>query len=187
VQTSEDITGDIIANGLIKKVATKAGDITGVIRAGGDIISVQALSLDNAIISAGRNIKTVKLKADVLDSYILAGYDVGTDGAFGLQEAGGEDTLGSGNVLKVLVKGQFVRSFIGAGVLPVAPLTNDVLPNFGEPYVAIAGSIGRVKFGQVDYLDSAFDFGLFAATDIKPFKIGKIPAQTQDYFHVVVL
>jgi len=106
---------------------------------------------------------------------------------FGLQEAGGSDTLGSGDVIKVSVKGQFARSFIGAGVLPVAPLTNDVLPNFGEPSVGIAGSIGRVKFGQVDYLDSTFDFGLYAATEIKPFKIGKTPAQTQDYFHVEVL
>ena len=81
----------------------------------------------------------------------------------------------------------FIRSYITAGVLPVAPLTSDVLPNIGEPSVGIAGSIGKVKFGQVDYLNSTYDFGLFAATEIKPFKIGKSPAQTQDYFHVEVL
>ena len=47
--------------------------------------------------------------------------------------------------------------------------------------------LGKVKFGQVAYLDSAFDFGLYAATNIKPFKIDRVLAQTQDFFHVEVL
>jgi len=184
---SGDITGQLIADTNIGKVRSKSGNITGVIRAGNDIVSVQAWSLDHALLSAGRNIVKVKLKGDAIDSYLLAGYDIGTAGAFGLLEAGGSDTLGSGDVLKVSIKGQFIRSFITAGVLPVAPLTNDVLPNIGEPSVGIAGSIGRVKFGQVDYLDSTYDFGLYAATEIKPFKIGRTPGQTQGYFHVEVL
>ena len=41
----------------------------------------------------------------------------------------GGDVAGSGDVRSVRVKGEFIRSYIGAGVLPLSPLTAAALPD----------------------------------------------------------
>jgi len=176
------ITGHLIADNNIVKVRSKSESITGVIRAGNDIVSVQAYSLDHALLSAGHNIRKIKMKGHIIDSHILAGYDIGADGAFSP-----DDLLGSGNVEKVSVKAWFIRSYIGAGVLPVSPMTNAVLTSVGVPEVGLSGSIGKVKFGRIDF-DTDTDFGLYAATSIKPIKVGKITiSQSTGYFDFDVL
>jgi len=179
-----DITGDITANGIIKKITTKLGDFTGVIRAGVDIGTIQAYNLDGAIVSAGNDVKKVNIKKNILDTHIVAGYDIGTDCAFGLQETGGGDLPGSGNVASVSAKGIFARSYICAGALPNSPLTDTATLDVGLPYTGNYGSIGKVKFGGIDYLNATDDFGLFTVTPIKPFKVGKVVAEPRDYFRI---
>jgi len=174
-----DIQGNISAEGFIDKIASKTGNITGAIRSGQEIGTVQALSLDEAMISSVNNIKKVTVKGDIIDSWILAGYDIGCDCAFGLQETGGGDVLSSGDVTSVTVKGTFSRSYIVAGTLPDTSLTS-YLPNVGQ--MASTGYIGKVKFGNINYDDADDYFGLFAATEIKPFKIGKSLAVSQGMF-----
>ena len=48
------------------------------------------------------------------------------------------------------------------------------------------GTIAKVKFGGVD-LDTTVDFGLFAATEILPFKIGRLVAESIQNFKISVL
>lgn len=175
LSTAGDITGKLSAQGAIKKIATKAGDFTGVARAGGEITSLQAMNLNGALISAGKNVKKVAVKGDILESFIFAGYDIGADVVFG---AG--DLLTGGDVLSVTAKGIFARSYIAAGTLPPSSMTN-FLPDVGED-AGGGGSIVKVKFSGIDYDNASENFGLFAATTIKPFKVGKFLAQNQGFF-----
>jgi CARDB protein/cysteine-rich secretory family protein len=177
-----DITGIISAAGSVTKVVSKTGDFTGSARAGFGIGTIQAKNLLNAIVSAGGNVNKVNIKNNILDSYILAGYDVGSDGQFGLQLSGGGDVLKNGDVLSVTAKGQFARSYLAAGTLPLAPLTN-VLPAVGQS--ANSGSILKVKFGSVETQNANQMFGLYAVNEISPFKIGKLAAVPQDFFQIV--
>ena len=167
VSVAGNILGDILAeNGSIVKIAAKKGDFQGAaISAHNDIGSVQGINLLDAVISAGSNINKIKAKGDADEMLILAGYD---------RFVGGMQGVGNGDVLSVSVSGSFNESYISAGVLPPVPDLQDVLPGVQPPYTGLGhtGSIGKVKFGAVDQNATA-DFGLFAATDIMPIKVGK--------------
>ena len=177
ITTPADITGKITAEGTIKKIMTKKGSFKGVARAGTDIGMVQAMNFEDAILSSGDDIKKVVIKGDILKSYILGGYDIGNDCAFG---PNGEDFLTGGDVLSVTAKGEFSRSYIAAGTLPNAPLTSS-LTGIGDDALE-GGSIGKVKFGEIDYYDAETFFGLFAADEIKPFKDGRDWAKPEGFF-----
>jgi hypothetical protein len=171
-----DITGHLNASNMIKKVAAKTGDFTGVARAGNIIGTIQALNLDGAIISAGQTVQKVNIKNNINLSYILGGYDVGSDGLFG-----GGDILGSGSVQSVTAKGKFDQSYVAAGVLPSTPDTEFLL-DVGVP--KDFGEIGKVSFGVVDPLTSPNEFGLYAATDINSVKVKDGPSETESRFIV---
>jgi len=179
VSTYDTIAGKLVADNLIKKIAVKAGDITGSVRAV-SLGSVSAVNLDGAILSAAESIGKVTLKGNIFDSYILGGYDIGMDGTFG----GADDLLQGGNIKSVsAAKGQFARSFISAGYLPESPDTIG-LPDAGQ--AAAFGSISKVVLASKDP-NPAFEYGIFAVTEIKPFKIGKEPAQTDGFFKVEIV
>jgi lamin tail-like protein/Big-like domain-containing protein len=175
VSAVDDITGQLNASNMIKKVVTKAGNFTGVARAGNTIGTIQAMNLNGAIISAGETVKKVNIKNNISLSYILGGYDIGSDGLFGTG-----DILGSGSVLAVTAKGTFDQSYVAAGVLPSTPDT-DFLLGVGVP--EDFGEIGKVSFGIVDPISSD-DFGIFAATNIKSVKVKDGPSETESQFIV---
>ncbi|MCH9021287.1 MAG: hypothetical protein IID32_00800 [Planctomycetes bacterium] len=179
VSTVGDITGHLNASGMIRKISSKRGDFKGVARAGSQIASLSAMNLDGALLSAGETIGRISVKGDILDTHILAGYDVGGDSVFSQ-----DDVFGGGNVVSVSAKGNFIRSYVGAGVLPMSPLTGVALPNEGLPLFEAFGTISKVKFGSID-LDAEVDYGLFAVTEIKPFRIGRSPGTTNGHFLVV--
>ena len=136
-------------------------------------------SLNDVIISARAHIKKVFTRGDMIDSYILAGYDMGV---------GGMQGLNNGDLGSVIAKGYFVGSYLSAGVLPPAPDLQDVLPGVQPPYTGLGyiGHIGRVKFGAIDQ-DATRDFGLWAAAEIQSVKAGKIKyTQTDPQLHFIV-
>lgn len=178
---SGDVNGVLSAAGSIAKVKSKSGDFTGTVRAGDEIGSLKAQNILHAIVSAGGDINKVKIKGNIYDSYLLAGYDVGSDGQFGLQHTGGDDILDSGNVNSVTAKGQFSRSYMAAGTLPYAPLT-DQLTSVGQ--IDDYGSILKIKFNSIDTLNATRVFGLYAVNEIKPFKIGKEIAEAEGFFQI---
>ena len=189
---SGDFTGTLSAGTDIGLVNIAKGNFTGAARAGGDMKMVMAARFNGAIVSAGGNIKKVNVKGnkqagiqgDIIDTYILAGYDVGSDCDFGVQEPGGGDLPGSGNVGGVMANGTFADSYISAGFLPYALRTSSSSNAGVPPQQDSFGSIGAVKFGDIDF-DTDTDFGLFAVTDIKPVRYGRNTiTQTQDHFHV---
>jgi len=181
VAVKGDITGNLSAQDDIHKI-TAAGDVLAAIRAGGDILALSADSLDHAILSAGGAVKKVALKGDILDSFILGGYDIGSDCAFGLRKTGGGDQPGSGDVLGVSAKGTFARSYIGAGVLPHSALTDSASLDSSLFEPSPSGVISGIKFGAIDYFNASEEFGLYAVNEIKPFKIGKTPVADTGFF-----
>ena len=74
-------------------------------------------------------------------------------------------------MISVAAKGTFARSYVCAEVLPHAPLTDVAILDVALPYEGISGSLGKIKFGAVNF-DAAADFGLFAIAQINPCKIG---------------
>jgi hypothetical protein len=85
-----------------------------------------------------------------------------------------------------MAKGKYVRSYTCAGVLPYTFQTAGALAS-GQSYAGVSGAIGTVKFGSIDYSDGTETFGLYAATGIKPFRIGKEQAESRGQFVMVVL
>jgi len=70
-------------------------------------------------------------------------------------------------------------------VLPPAPGLQDVLPGVQPPYTGLGytGNIGKVKFGAIDQ-NATGDFGVWAASEIKSVKAGKIKyTQTDPQLH----
>jgi hypothetical protein len=178
-----NITGNISASGTITKISTQYGDFAGAARAGNEIGTIQAYNLTNALLSAANNIKNVSIKNNILDTYIMAGYDIGADCAFGLQETDGGDIPGSGDIGSVIAKGEFARSYICAGKLPYTSDTMTALPS-DQDFTGNFGSIGKVKFGSIAYQEANENFGLYTVNGIKPFKVGKDEVESKDYFVV---
>lgn len=176
-----DVSGIVSAAGSIATIKSKIGNVTGTVRAADEIGSLKAQNILNAILSAGGDINKVNIKGDFYDSYVLAGYDVGSDGQFGLQRSGGGDVLKSGNVNFLKAKGQFARSYIAAGTLPYAPLT-DQLSNVGQ--IGDYGSILKIKLNSIDTQNASRFFGLYAVDEIKPFKIGKEIVESDAFFQI---
>jgi len=179
VSTWQTIAGKLAASHAIGKVVVQAGDLAGNVRAG-TIGSLNALGLKGAILSAADSIGAVSLRGDILDSYILSGYDLGMDAAFGATPPGAADVLGGGVIKSIIAKGQLARSYLAAGYLPDSPQTSS-LPLVGDS--AGFGAIGKVRLGSIDP-QPTFDFGLYAVAEIKPFKIGGEVARTAGFFKV---
>jgi hypothetical protein len=106
-----NVSGGVNVDGDIGSL-TVGGAITGLVRAGGRIGGINAGGITGALISAGWDIATVKTGGFVRDSQLLAGFDVGADGAIG----SADDVLHSGSFSLVQVGGQLDGSVFAAGV-----------------------------------------------------------------------
>ena len=144
-------------------------------------------NLDNALLSSGGNIRMINIRRDILDSYILGGYDIGTDCAFGSQSPGGDDLFNNGNIGLVIAGGSFKRSYIGIGVLPSGPLTN-TLPNIGVPASGEGGNSQFISLGGIDP-NAQDNYGIFSSKSTGMILVsGRLVDDTfDDYFRVDVL
>ncbi len=161
VMANGDITGDWWAADKIGMVMARSGAFTGTARAGTTIGMMMIGSLQGALLSAVNKLDMISVSGDILDSYLLAGYDIGADGQLG----GGDDVLGGGDVGSLSAGGTFARSYVGAGVLPSGPLTESLTGaglNSG-----FTGTIGSVRFKSID-ASAVREFGLYAAQTFRP-------------------
>lgn len=169
VMINGDITGQLNADENLYKAIARGGAFTGTARAAEDIYLIQAETLNDALISAGGDVFKVVAQEDVIDSYIMGGYDIGLDMSFGLVFPSGGDLLTGGNVHQVTARGTFADSYIFAGVLPETEQTQS-LPATGQMGEA-GGVIGKVYFGEIDRNANDY-FGLAAAKKIKQVRVG---------------
>lgn len=103
-------SGNVWAETTIDSMKVKGAISNASIRAGLDIMSLSADAVDNSIISAARDIVKATFKGNAGSSKLLAGLDVGPDGAVG----GGDDVLGQGNIESVSAT-EFIGCIISAG------------------------------------------------------------------------
>ncbi len=113
-------------------------------------------TIDSAQISASRSIESIKVKGDLADSIISAGYDLVSD----LLTSGG--TIG-----KVSIGGRIENSTIAAGIKPTTGGFFDT-----DTVQTAQGSIGKVTFGSFRSSNSGQAFGVVAHSDIEQVKVG---------------
>ncbi len=88
----------------------------GAIRSGRSIGLLLGASMSESRVSARNDVSVVRINGDVFDSFIYAGADLGSDGAFG-GTGTAADVVTNGNISSVFVGGNFLESDIAAGVL----------------------------------------------------------------------
>ena len=118
---TEDVAGKILVDGAITKISSRAGTLSGTLRASTEIGTVSFDDIDGALVSTYGNIKSIQSKTDILDSCLLSGYDIGPDG---LPESSDELLNEDGQVtITTLKMGQtsiFGNSYAVAGIRPYA-------------------------------------------------------------------
>ena len=160
---TDDISGNISADNNINLLLSTAGNFTGHVRAGRDIGAVISGNLMGAIISAGSNIRTVNVRDDISESYILGGYDIGSD----CEVNTGNEWLNPDGAcigfIGVGFRGAFDRSHACAGVNPFLNSDPDLWERVGYGEIAVA-SLGQVLKGVSEF----GVYGLFASSHIGP-------------------
>jgi hypothetical protein len=176
VRSYGDIAGDIISNTSISSITSK-GEFTGAIRSHADLGNISFDNISNALISTYGNIKKVSSKRDILDTWILAGYDVGADA----QLAGAADDIlnpagGDIGFIQTGRYGNFNGSFAMAGLQPYYNQSTSawtIAPQ-GQQVMAGSGKIGKALLGQVFQGDPADPYGLFAASTIGSVRVTEV-------------
>ncbi|MCK4874000.1 MAG: hypothetical protein KAS72_14860 [Phycisphaerales bacterium] len=143
-----EAAGSVLIAGVWTGIVSVTDDITsvtaaafqGTVRAGGDIQRFNATSAYRGIVSAGDNLGPARVTGNTDDSFFLAGFDVGPNGAFG----GGDDALSNGNVHSVNVGGNFTRSDVVAGIQRGADGFHGTSDDVYAPGLS---NIGRVTIG----------------------------------------
>ncbi|KPK76638.1 MAG: hypothetical protein AMJ79_06060, partial [Phycisphaerae bacterium SM23_30] len=160
------VGGSFIAQGDLNKISAARVTFSGAVRA--DNIG-QAIfnNLQGADISVRNNLNSLKVKLNVEDSRILAGYDLGNDGRPGGSGEAADYLYPGGHLGSIVVNRTFSNSYVAAGVEP-----ND-LGNFLDPTNNTAtGTIGRVKFGYVENNNNGILFGVAAHSSIDKVLVG---------------
>ena len=116
--TAGSISGRVSAETTIDKLVI-AGALTGSVRGADGVTQLTAGSMSGATISSAGSLGKLKIIGGVDDSFILAGYDIGANGAVG----GGDDNpitgaVHSGNIVSLDIGGVLNGTIIAAGVGP---------------------------------------------------------------------
>ncbi|MCF7958586.1 MAG: hypothetical protein K9M57_09085, partial [Phycisphaerae bacterium] len=168
-----DVDGMLLASESIGNVTGRQGTLRGTLRAGMEISRVKFNDIDSATVSAGGDIGSVLSSNSIVDSALLAGYDIGADGLPGtLDEVFNDSGASIGKIRLNLRTGNFDGTSAAAGVKPfdydVNTETWTMLAPAGEVQgLASYGKIGPSTVGQV-FLNgnpNSGVYGLFAATE----------------------
>jgi len=156
-----DISGGIFARDFIKSINAKNGALSAQVR-GHTINSIKALNMNQAIISAW-HLGKVYIDTDVVDSYLLAGFDIGMNG---LQDPT-DDYLYQGRLDSFRFGGELRNSFVGVGVMPDRIYESLALPRAAGSQISTGiGTIGHIR-GNTVYTEPGLpEFGFYAAQSI---------------------
>ena len=161
-----DIAATIIAENNIKTIMSKS-DFTGVVRAD-NIKSLTAMNMDSALVSVSDEITSVNIKGDVIDSYVLAGYDIGYSYDVANVQ---DDELSDGKVKKFSFKGEFRNTYVTSGVMPEQAYSSlfGFQPQVADVSVGVGSSVDRVlgKLENIATDNGGIDFGFFSSGEIK--------------------
>lgn len=108
--------GDITANGSVKGMTVKNGDVSGTFSVAGNIGKLSLGDVSGAICSAG-SITSVSV-SNLTNARLLAGANLGANAEFGGTGASA-DSFGGASIGTLRVSGQITGSTVGAGLDPV--------------------------------------------------------------------
>ena len=171
VKVKQNLEGTVNAGSSIGKVIGNKGVLSGTIRAADTIEKVKFSALHSATVSAGDDIDKVFSKTDIVDSQLLAGYDIGADALPGT----GDELLNAagatiGKIKVHPAKGNFDNSYAMAGVQPFDFGVNTrtmLAANPADQILASFGAIEKATVGQI-FLNGdpgTGIYGLFTATE----------------------
>ncbi|MCH9022844.1 MAG: choice-of-anchor D domain-containing protein, partial [Planctomycetes bacterium] len=133
---------------------------------------VTFMNVEDAAISTRTTLKSLVVRQNLVDSLVLGGYDLGSDGRLGDDGTpGAADTLfGGGFINSVKIRGGVDDSFIAVGILPKSS-------NFFDPLETKSGRINRVRFGSLiedgNQTPFGIPFGVAASSSIGDVKFTK--------------
>lgn len=113
VKAGDDLTGNVLAKHDIGMISAKNGVLSGTLRAD-NVKKIIANTLNDALVSVADRIANIKIKTDVINSHLLAGYDIGMDAM-----VGPGDEITGGDIGVIRFGGNLVNSHIAFGVAPV--------------------------------------------------------------------
>ncbi len=166
VSAGKDISGFLMASQDIGKISSK-GMLDGALRAQ-NIKSIKAESLESAVISVTDYLGSVSIKTDIIDSYVLAGYDIGLS----VESATDDGDLTAGEIKSIKFGGEFKASYVTAGVM-TETIYNDLyslLPS-GAEYINNGGKIGSVSGKAVQRTNNGVEFGFYVSGDTSRIKL----------------
>ncbi|MBN1763811.1 MAG: hypothetical protein JW860_01015 [Sedimentisphaerales bacterium] len=163
IQCASGLTGAILVQNSIGTVSVNNGSFTGTIRAQ-NLKEINANDFNQALISAA-NIGAVNIQSDIIDSFVLAGYDVGMSVDIRNYT---DDSLNPGNIGKFEFGGDYRNSYVTCGVMTdsIYSLLYNLLPS-GAEYSAGSGALSSGKGRTVHSDNDNMPFGFYSAGSIK--------------------
>ncbi|MBN2212264.1 MAG: choice-of-anchor D domain-containing protein [Sedimentisphaerales bacterium] len=173
--------GNFIVDGTLNILLAARATFTGAINAE-NIGMVSFGNIVGADISVTSRIQSVSSLQNLIDSRILAGYNLGSDGRLGGTGDADDLLTSGGRIERVNVQNKIEGSFIAAGIAPTGR-------DFSNPSaIAAVGIVGSVRVGSCS--NSAMPCGVFAATSISSAMLGsqQVPiSESIDDFEVQLL
>jgi len=210
--TADSLAGLKVGNGDFDAIVQIDGDagtisltgtnVAGSFIIGGDLTNLKAANAGFSGTVAAENIGTISFgnmigaeicvrgelgkltsRGNMIDSLILAGYNLGADGQIGTSD---DSPASGGRINNVKISGGVGSSYILSGIVPNTPGNFNV---FGNPPLTqnmLTGTIGQIRFGDV--FDSGPAFGVAAHGNIAKVQVGSIAltpgASPWDYFQM---
>ncbi|MBN1436178.1 MAG: PKD domain-containing protein [Sedimentisphaerales bacterium] len=166
-----DVDGMILSSQRVGTVYGLGSTLSGTIRGGEEVGTVMFNNIDSAVISSGGDINNVRSLNSIVDSLLLAAWDIGADGLPGTGDEFFNTSGGAINSVSVNpTSGYFDGSSAMAGVEPydfTATTRNMLAPSASMQNLASFGQVKNATLGQV-FLDGSpivGTYGIFAATD----------------------
>jgi len=156
VQAKNGITGMVLAQENIKTINVEKGVLSGSIRAQ-SIKNINALVMDESMVSVADSIGTVKVKTDVIDSYVLAGYDIGLDGMVGAGDPG----LVGGQLGSFRFGGDYRNSHVAIGVMADPIYASLGILHSGPPEKSGTATNSRINGNDIFSDNSGQLFGFY--------------------------
>jgi len=163
IKAATDISSHIIVQNDIDSIDVKYGSFSGAVRAR-NMSSMNAGALDSALISTANDIDTIKVKFDIIDSNILAGYDIGMSS--NLLDVG-DDNLNEGHINLISFGGDYRNSYVTAGAM-----TDNIYINLysslhsGREHSAGNAGIAKIQGKNIVSGNDNTEFGFYASGNI---------------------
>ncbi len=162
VNARENLSADIVAQLNIRNLIARTGTFSATVRAE-KVNSIAAVNMDQAIVSVADYLGVVNIKADVRNSHILSGYDIGMDGI----PDNATDVLTAGDINVFRFGGEFSNTYVAAGVMTENIYTSLLLGSAsGRDHSSGNGAIGKVQGTNIDFDSGGASFGFYAAETI---------------------